>query len=126
MIWNKYFAPFFIVLSGVAFFNWIGTANLYYWSMPWYDIPMHFFGGVWVALAVLWVSEMPFAGWVKARLSIPSILASVVAVGIAWEVYELAFGITGFHVPGFVFDTALDLVMDVLGGVAVVTLTKSS
>lgn len=126
MLWNRYFIPFFLVLSGVGFFHWIGTTELYYVSIFWYDIPMHFFGGVWVALAALWVSEMPFAGCVKAHVSMPSILACVLAVGLAWEAYEVIFSIADIHEAGYLFDTSLDLVMDTLGGLSVAFITRSS
>jgi hypothetical protein len=131
MLWNRYFIPFFLVLSGVAFFHWIGTTELYYWTITWYDIPMHFFGGVWVALAALWVSEMPCAGRLKKGVfrafpSMSSILACVIAVGIAWEAYEVIFGIADVQMAGYAFDTTLDLVMDTLGGLAVAFITQSS
>jgi hypothetical protein len=124
MLWNRYFIPFFLVLLGVAVFHWIGTIRLYYWTITWYDIPMHFFGGVWVALAALWVPEMPLADRLRKGMfclfpSTGSILASVIAVGIAWEVYEVVFGIADVRMAGYAFDTALDLVMDTLGGLAV-------
>lgn len=85
---------------------------------------MHFFGGVWAALAVLWVSEMPFARVLKEGMyrgfpSVGSMLASVIIVGSAWEAYELIFGIADVQTAGYAFDTVLDLVMDALGGLAV-------
>jgi hypothetical protein len=126
MLWNRYFIPSFLVLSGVAFFNWIGTTRLYYWSIFWYDIPMHFFGGVWVALAALWVSEMPFAGCIKARVSRRSIVSVVIAVGVVWEIYEVAFGIMDMHMAGYAFDTVKDLIMDTLGALSVAFITQSS
>lgn len=119
MIWNRYFAPFIIVLSTVAFFHWIGTTELYYWTYFWYDIPMHFLGGAWVVLATLWISEMPPARLLKPFLSVMYLLGMALFVGVAWEVYEVVFGIADMHAIGYVRDTVLDLIMDTSGALIV-------
>ncbi|MFA6158740.1 MAG: hypothetical protein WC763_03930 [Candidatus Paceibacterota bacterium] len=115
MLWNKYFLPFFALLCLVAILHSVAEVESYYWTVWWYDIMMHFLGGAWVALAILWASEMPFAGFIKSRLSIRSIVLSVIVVGVVWEIYELAFGLTSVHTIGYALDTAHDLVMDTAG-----------
>lgn len=103
----------------VAFLYIIGLEFLLYWVTDWYDIVMHFLGGLWIALFatylffVLRVVEIPTHNRVVIVLVT---LGSVLIVGLGWELWELFSGLT------FVFkdlgDTILDLIMDMIGGTA--------
>ncbi len=33
----------------------VATANYWYWTFRWFDIPMHFLGGFWVAMVYFWL-----------------------------------------------------------------------
>jgi hypothetical protein len=90
------------------------TKFFLYWKYLWFDIPMHFLGGVCVALGL---SALPFFRiHVFERFRTPLIYASVtLLVGILWEIFEVTSGIMVID-ETFVPDTVLDLVMDVLGG----------
>jgi len=86
-----------------------------YWRYLWFDIPMHFLGGICVALGI-W--SLPFF-----RISLPSRFetllfygSAALGVGVLWEVFEVAIGVSVTQ-TGYVFDTVLDLVMDVSGGI---------
>lgn len=83
-----------------------------YWIHPWLDIPMHFLGGATVALG--YQSQFLISRY-RQHLSFGYIatLGVVLAVGLLWEAYEV---IVGPMLPGYVFDTSLDVVMDILGG----------
>lgn len=86
-----------------------------YWIYPWFDIPMHILGGVFVAFGY---AMLPFF-----RIRVPSrftklgtYLLVVLVVGIAWEVFEYVNGISVLEEKDFFLDTAMDLVFDLLGG----------
>ncbi len=81
-----------------------------YWHYVWLDVPVHFLGGMWLALAGTWL--LLRAG-IKAE--VPSIFSLVVAGAIAWEIFELAAGIP--IEKNFALDTVIDLTMDVAGGI---------
>lgn len=115
MLWNRYFFPSFVLLVAVAALHWIASDLYYYWTVPWYDIMMHFLGGAWVALAALWLLEMPFSRFFKARVSLTSVVLLSVVVGVLWEVYEIIFGFSDPSAVGYTADTSLDLVMDTIG-----------
>jgi hypothetical protein len=95
----------------------IAALELYlYWTFPWFDIPMHFLGGVTFALgysilplfrAGLWPARFEGMRWY---------LATVLLVGIAWEFFEYFGGISLTTESSFALDTMLDLVMDLCGG----------
>jgi uncharacterized membrane protein YjdF len=104
IFWGQ--AAAILMVSGIHF---VASARNLYDLIWWIDIPQHFLGGIWVGLACLWLIAV-------ARRPIPALLTiflMVFAVGIAWEIYEYAFGISGG--PMYVYDTAKDLLMDCLG-----------
>lgn len=116
MFWNRYLLPSFVVLAIVGFFNWLGQVNYYYWTVPWYDAPIHFLGGAWVALFWLWALESKFFSGLKPLLSGRKVIFVVLAIGLLWEIYELVLGVTDVADKKFMADTIKDLVMDILGG----------
>jgi|OM-RGC.v1.027810303 hypothetical protein len=77
----------------------------------WLDIPMHFFGGIIVALALFAAAENGL------RLPVDSVrfvVAAVVVIAVGWEVFEW-FAKT-MNMDAYVVDTATDLVLGTLGG----------
>jgi len=79
----------------------------YFW---WYDIMLHFLGGLWVALAFQWYAQAQK----RLVLILPTILV-VLIVGIGWEVFEILVGAS--REDNFMFDTSLDMLMDTIGGI---------
>ncbi|MBI4093951.1 hypothetical protein HY417_03225 [Candidatus Kaiserbacteria bacterium] len=101
------------VLTALATVHIIALANDLYWLFPSLDLLTHFLGGVWSALFFYWVmiasSRSP---------SVLSIIAYVLVLGVAWEVFELTVGISaGAH---YARDTLSDLFMDFVGACVVV------
>jgi hypothetical protein len=84
-----------------------------YWHFWWFDIPMHFFGGVIVALGVYVVRDL--------GLPLPSFsyrlvpfLCIVLLVALIWEAFELWAGVP--MESDFIVDSATDLLMGMMGG----------
>lgn len=106
-----------LLIVGIA--NWVGTELYLYWSVWWYDIPMHFMGGLWVSLVVAWayafrvdINQKKFGSYVWV------VIGGTLLVGIVWELYELCIDATsladGIH---YVTDTTSDIIMDIAGGI---------
>jgi hypothetical protein len=110
----------------------LATGLYWYQDLPWFDIPMHFSGGVAVALLTLaiWdlcIEKVNFqksvgAFWRQVILAV-LVLGVVALVGIAWEWYEFAFDqIALVAYPNLppaqtsLSDTMADLALDLLGG----------
>ncbi len=97
---------------------WASATGLYY-SVGATDVAMHFAGGFWIGLgAILFfftagVVRLP---WRDSRVVSVITLASVLAIGLGWEVHELWVGLADPVADRL--DTAADLVLDVLGGLA--------
>lgn len=88
-----------------------------YWKLWWYDIPMHFLGGLILGGIAVW-----FFGSLHERfeyfrgLSVPVFtLGFVLFGGIAWEIYEYHYGLSYNPMIGYWVDTLKDLSMDVVG-----------
>lgn len=106
-----------LVLAAVLFIlNEYAQVHFLYWRLWWYDIMMHFLGGVVVGglAAALLVRLMPSLSW---RAMLGGVVVSILAVGIGWEIFEYAAGMFA-GVDNIVGDTLLDLVMDTLGALS--------
>ncbi len=114
------FGFFFLVL--IAVLHVVAVDWYLYWTLPWFDILMHFLGGAWIGFVCIWLCfysryfSMPARTDIVYVVSV-SVLGALV-VGVLWEVFEYVTGIT-FLVSNYVPDTVLDLIMDVVGGVVV-------
>jgi len=89
-----------------------------YWRFWWYDLVMHFLGGFWLAITSLWL--IYFSGYAKdyqpkINRVLLIVLGSVIIFGILWEIFEYVSGAT-YNGESYALDTALDLLLDVLGG----------
>ena len=126
MFWNKYFIPSFLVMLVVAAFHWLGALQDYYSKVLWYDIPMHFMGGVWVALFTLWVVSTQYGSYFKKYLGIRNLILFVFVFGFAWEILELILRFNSISDVGYTFDTVKDLIIDMLGAGMVVCIYKKS
>lgn len=116
MFFNRYFVPSFALLTCIALLHYVALDRAYYWTIPWYDIMMHFLGGLWVALFSLWVCASGRVLFLPQRVSWGKVLVVVLVVGLFWEFYELLFGLTFTSDPEYWGDSVLDMVMDTAGG----------
>lgn len=93
-----------------------------YWTVWWFDIIMHFLGGLWVSLITLWFYKA-FAD-VRAHKEHGYLitLLIMILVGVAWEIFEVIAGLTMTSQAGYFFDTVLDLIMDICGALYAVHL----
>jgi len=104
---------FLISFSLFAVIHVIALQLFLYWHYLWFDIPMHFLGGIIVALGVFTLHDLKV--FVPSRYLTPvAVVLMVVIVALVWEVFELYIG-TPIE-ENFVIDTLTDLGMGILGG----------
>jgi hypothetical protein len=92
-----------------------------YYAVGYTDIVMHLVGGVWAGLATLLVfftSGFVRLPWRNRRVVLVVTVASVLAIGLAWEVHELTLGLVDLAVDGA--DTLADVLLDLTGGLLAV------
>jgi len=105
---------FLISFSTLAIIHGIAMHLFLYWSVSWFDIPMHLFGGVIVALGFFTLRDLNMFpnSWLK---PLPVVFL-VFVVAVCWEVFEVVFGIA--NQVDYPLDTVSDLVFGVVGGIA--------
>ncbi len=89
-------------------------ASKFYWysSIWWFDMPMHFMGGLWVGLALIWLLSLKNLSF----SSTLSVIVGVFVVGVLWEFFELYFINHIAEHPFNLLDTISDIFFDLSGG----------
>ncbi len=101
----------------IALLHFLANMFFLYWAWWWFDIFMHFLGGLFVGLSILWLVayEVP----IGIRPFIPQFLTVVLGVffvGLVWELFEY---LTGLHTAlNYTRDTVFDLAMDIVGALS--------
>lgn len=105
---------FFLAASLLALVHFLSIELYLYWRYLWIDMPIHFLGGVTVALGHLSVRDF-IPSWPTRWFHFWPVILFVLAIAVAWEIFEAIIGIS-LGQPDFVFDTATDLLCGLGGG----------
>ncbi|MBI5817189.1 MAG: hypothetical protein HZB09_02060 [Candidatus Yonathbacteria bacterium] len=120
---RSYPTSLFIFILAILTLQYSATYFYWYWRIWWFDMPMHFAGGLWVGLSTLWLVFL--SG--RFKKTIPQNAISVFTVGvlfvfaiaIVWEIFEYAVQIFFPHgTPYDMLDTLSDIFWGLMGGVA--------
>ena len=134
MVSPKFILGLLVFIIGLHVF---ATIYSWYWTYTWFDMPMHFLGGFWLAMVYFWLrqktrinadvntDEHRFIGINKYKSALWIVihcLSFVILIGVFWEFFEFLFdifvsskGYSGVAQQG-VADTMSDLFFDLLGG----------
>jgi hypothetical protein len=112
-----------LLVVGIAVLYIFGFVYEWNYSVWWYDILLHFLGGVWIAIVAhrFLIEPMGRIG----RIGPILIIALVALVGVGWEFYEFTIDEIFFEDRALWraqegnTDTMTDLMMDILGGAVV-------
>lgn len=104
-----------ILSAALAALHIWAMVDFLYWRHIWFDIPMHYLGGLTSAVFVIGflLHKRP---WITAAL--------LLAIFIGWEVFEFVFGLP--RESNYAFDTVIDLVMDTLGAASAYLVAKKT
>jgi len=122
MLKTRYFSIVIYLVVIIAALHFLGLTFYLYWILSWFDIVMHFLGGAWVAITVIWLLFFSEFSAVKThskspaptRLSSVAIISAII-VGVGWEIFEYTTGVTLVSEANYATDTASDLLMDIIG-----------
>ena len=128
---ESYFVLFLFIF--VVTFHILALVNFWYWNIDWLDIPMHFLGGLWVALFFFWILKKRFvqvSQVLEGNFLLLGILSLgfVSLIGIGWEFYEFLYD--KYLAKGLLLsqasitDTMTDLFFDWVGGLIAVLVYK--
>lgn len=110
--------PVLIVVIAIA--NAVADYWHLYFYIWWLDIPMHILGGLWVALTslVLYYAFPESKEKDRSLIFVYALaIASVLAIGLIWEIYEFSVDHMFSLALNKVGDTLKDLGDDFIGGV---------
>lgn len=108
----------FGVVTILAILHIFALENDLYWKLQWFDLMTHFLGGAWAALFFYWVGSS-----VGRASNLLLVIGGALLLGLAWEFFELAAGIS--NAPNYISDTLFDLLMDILGAMFVAIAMRS-
>lgn len=91
-----------------------------YWTTDWFDILMHFLGGLLVGLTMItFMRRIHKEGeYINNKLLIASVVLAVLVIGLTWELWELFVGLSDAIKDKK--DSILDVIMDMIGASAAV------
>ena len=104
-----------IVILVVAILHGAALLFFLYWQYAWYDIVVHFLGGVFLGLLLLWLllhSGYFVAPTTRTDLMV-NLLFGTLIIGALWELFEVVAGVP--LEEDYALDTSTDLLMDFLG-----------
>ena len=81
---DSVFVLFFLALVTLAGTHQLAIMWYLYWIYPWFDIPMHFLGGLFLGLCMVYFfppKELNISSFFK-------VILGVLLFSIAWEVFE--------------------------------------
>lgn len=104
-----------LVTIGTFILNTIGVWLSIYSVIWWYDMPMHFFGGLFTGLLIIWflLRYQKFVNLSFAKTAV-TVLLAVLVIGLVWEGYEFIFAIIGGQTY-IILDSTSDLFFDLAG-----------
>ncbi len=94
--------------------NYLALPFLWYYRIWWFDMPMHFWGGV-VVLFVLLYTLYPLVTLLRVRHQF-LLLLGVFFVGVGWEVFEYIMNNWWAGQTFSLLDTLSDICFDMAGG----------
>jgi len=111
---------FSIRVGSLVFFiflvNYIALKFHWYSSIWYFDMPMHFMGGLWLGLVfilIFWGKTFDFNLILK-------IVFGVLVISLGWEVFEIAVNHITIKDSFNVLDTLSDIFFDLAGGLCAI------
>ena len=103
-----------LLASVVAAANFYANAHALYWRYTWIDVPIHYLGGLFLAVmaVALFDKRRPFF-----------LIAVVVAIAVGWEIFEVFVGVPREN-QSYILDTSIDILMDALGAITAYILAR--
>lgn len=98
----------------IAALHFAAGVYFLYWSVWWFDILMHFLGGLFISASTLWLLRFEVPPGIRTRIPVfITVFAVALAVGVLWEVFEKITG--AYNAVNYTLDTATDIAMDIVG-----------
>ena len=109
---RKFLVRLICLIFLIFILNYLAMKFYWYSSMWYFDMPMHFLGGIWLALALSWffkIKEISLSLVIK-------IIFGVLIIGVLWEIFEIIVNNYTTQNPFNLLDTLSDIFFDLSGG----------
>lgn len=105
---------FLIIASIFALVHTVAVEASLYWHYWWFDIVMHFWGGLLIALGVVSITTFRC---VTLRPTFSLVFGVVCVIAIGWEFFEWQVGLfnPAIHIPDTIYDVTMGLTGGLLG-----------
>lgn len=97
--------------------NYLATKFYLYYSIWYFDMPMHFLGGFFLGLSAIWLLSFKSSSLELSFNLICKIIFFVLIIGVSWEIFEIAFNNIVAQFPFNNLDTISDIFFDLTGGI---------
>lgn len=115
-----------IVLIAVGYLNVLAFRFSWYWLIWWFDLMMHFLGGLGLGLVLLGLGDLRSmaSAWPERRQLMVGVIGLVIIISLVWEMFEFTTDRRlGNHLvvktpdklQQGAADTATDLLSDLIG-----------
>ena len=110
-----------MLIGIIGLINSLALYNSWYWRYRFLDMPMHFLGGLFISVFILWIVYV--RGKTKKLLGVANrkelrliAFAAILAIGLSWEVFEFRSDVWVVFAEMFSWaDTVSDIAFDMLG-----------
>ena len=115
---SKSFLIFLLILIvAIAKINYLAEINYWYWEIRWFDWPMHFAGGVWLAGITVWWRHLRHNDFPpQFHILLRECLVFTIIIGLGWEIFDGVLAFINKEQINEIVDTTSDLFFDMLGG----------
>ncbi len=109
-----------VFLVAIALLNALAGINHWFWIYRWFDMPMHFAGGAWLAgFGVWWQYFRRGVNPTGFSQILGVCLVFALSIGLLWEAYEAVVSFITVGHMNSMQDTLGDILFDILGGATV-------
>lgn len=109
-----------VLIVGIFVINSLAMRFHWYSIVWWFDMPMHALGGMWVALASLFIYRYKHTTTediFRPKMIFVIALISVLVIGVLWEFFEFGMEAVGTVDLANPIDSLSDICFDLAGGV---------
>ena len=105
-----------ILITMVGLLHYFGFSLQLYWRIDWYDHVVHTLAGFSVALGFFYICQTRLKYFSNGISVFLWGTVAALIIGVAWEIFEVQYGITHIADHNYIFDTAGDIISDIIGG----------
>lgn len=109
-----------ILVLAIGIINFVASYFHWYWSIWWFDMPVHFLGGVFVGMLSIYLLYKKISVWKIGKQDLRILMMVLVGTfvfGFLWEIFEFFVQGSSNGNLANVVDSVSDICFDLAGGI---------